>query len=229
MSYYYGGGGGGGQRQPKWNYQPNLDSNLLATVRDEMLRKEEEYRKEQQRIEAEKKKLTSYLTQLQAMVRDLPGTYKKKFTYDVLSGIATCLLDGTVFEIVKGLEDIQQLSERNLLNKRMKIVNSQKAQRMELSKKQRDMLQSCEQRPHNLPLVEASNAQEKKAVEERLEAEISQVDQKIVLELDQLVSDQQATLQRAGVPLFSITNNPDDVRLQMYILDFIQRLDHSSS
>lgn len=73
MSYYYGGGGGGGQRQPKWNYQPNLDSNLLATVRDEMLRKEEEYRKEQQRIEAEKKKLTSYLTQLQAMVRDLPG------------------------------------------------------------------------------------------------------------------------------------------------------------
>ena len=53
-------------------------------------------------------------------------THKKKFTYDVLSGIATCLLDGTVFEIVKGLEDIQQLSERNLLNKRMKIVNSQK-------------------------------------------------------------------------------------------------------
>jgi len=58
------------------------------------------------------------------------STYKKKFTYDVLSGIATCLLDGTVFEIVKGLEDIQQLSERNLLNKRMKIVNSQKGRRL---------------------------------------------------------------------------------------------------
>lgn len=71
MSYFY--SGGGGQRQPKWNYQTNLDPNLLATVRDEMLRKEEEYRKEQQRIEAEKKRLTSYLTQLQAMVRDLPG------------------------------------------------------------------------------------------------------------------------------------------------------------
>lgn len=192
-----------------------------------MLRKEEEYRREQQRLDNEKKKLTSYLTQLQAMVRDLPGTYKRKFTYDVLSGIATCLIDGTVFEIVKGLEDIQQLSERNLLNKRMKIVNSQKAQRMELSKKQRNALQSCEQRPHNLPLVEASNAQEKKALEDKLDAEISQVDQKVVLELDQLVSDQQATLQRAGVPLFSITNSPDEVRLQMYILDFIQRLEHS--
>ena len=71
MSYFY--GSGGGQRQPKWNYQPNLDSSLLATVRDEMLRKEEEYRREQQRLDTEKRKLTSYLTQLQAMVRDLPG------------------------------------------------------------------------------------------------------------------------------------------------------------
>ena len=60
-------------------------------------------------------------------------TYKRKFTYDVLSGIATCLIDGTVFEIVKGLEDIQQLSERNLLNKRMKIVNSQKGKTSPLS------------------------------------------------------------------------------------------------
>lgn len=98
-----------------------------------------------------------------------------------------------------------------------------------MAKKQKDALQKCEQRPHNLPLVEATNAQEKKALEEKLEAEVTQVDQKVVLELDQLVSDQQATLQRAGVPLFSITNNPDDIRLQMYILDFIQRLDHTPS
>ena len=35
---------------------------------------------------------------------------------------------------------------------------------MQLSKKQKEALQSCEQRPHNLPLVEASNAQEKKVI-----------------------------------------------------------------
>ena len=34
-----------------------------------------------------------------------------------------------------------------------------------------------------------------KDLEEKLESEITQVDQKLVLELDQLVSDQQATLQ----------------------------------
>jgi len=33
---------------------------------------------------------------------------------------------------------------------------------MQMAKKQKDALQKCEQRPHNLPLVEAANAQEKK-------------------------------------------------------------------
>ena len=32
------------------------------------------------------------------------------------------LLDGTVFEIVKELDEIQQLNERSLLNKRMKVL-----------------------------------------------------------------------------------------------------------
>ena len=47
---------------------------------------------------------------------------------------------------------------------------------------------------------------------------------KIVLELDQKVMDQQYTLERAGVPGFHVTNNPNDVRLQMYLLEFITKL-----
>jgi hypothetical protein len=38
------------------------------------------------------------------------------------------------------------------------------------------------------------------------------------------VSDQQVTLEKAGVPGFFVTNNPLDVKLQMYLLDFILRL-----
>lgn len=47
-------------------------------------------------------------------------------TSEVINSLALSLMDGTVFEIVRGLEDIQQLTERNLLNKRMKLINSQK-------------------------------------------------------------------------------------------------------
>ncbi|KAK3743869.1 hypothetical protein QZH41_016475 [Actinostola sp. cb2023] len=225
MSYY---GGGGGYRPPKVNYLPNIDSNLLATVRDEMVKKEEEKREQQRRKEAENRKVANYLTQLQAMVRELPGNLKSKLTFDVLNMIATSLLDGTVFEIVKGLEDIQQLTERNLLNRRMKLLNSHKAQRMEMNKRHTKDIEDCQQRPHNLPVVERDNLEENQKLETTIDNEMLQLDQKVVLELDQIVSDQQATLERAGVPLFFITNKSDDVRLQMNILDFIQRLMPSS-
>ena len=47
---------------------------------------------------------------------------------------------------------------------------------------------------------------------------------KVILELDQKVMDQQVLLEKSGVPGFYVTNNPQEVRLQMYLLDFIQRL-----
>ena len=45
---------------------------------------------------------------------------------DVIYDLATSLLDGTVFEIVRELEEIQQILERDLLNRRMKVVNVQR-------------------------------------------------------------------------------------------------------
>lgn len=47
---------------------------------------------------------------------------------------------------------------------------------------------------------------------------------KIILELDQKVMEQQVTLEKAGVPGFHVTNNEADIRLQMYLLDFMLRL-----
>ena len=44
------------------------------------------------------------------------------------------------------------------------------------------------------------------------------------MELDQKVMDQQSTLEKAGVPGFFVTNKPNDLRVQMFLLDFIVRL-----
>lgn len=74
-----------------------------------------------------------------------------------------------------------------------------------------------------------------------MDEETSKIDMKTILELDQIVShrflsyllnnlsfvevsDQQMTLERAGVPGFHVTNNPTEIRVQMYILEFIARL-----
>ena len=47
-------------------------------------------------------------------------------TSDVINSLALSLMDETVFEIVQRLEEIQQMTEKDLLKKRMKLINSQK-------------------------------------------------------------------------------------------------------
>jgi len=52
--------------------------------------------------------------------------YQQRLSYDLLSSLARVLLDGTVFEIISSLREVQQLEERNLSNQRMKLVNEHK-------------------------------------------------------------------------------------------------------
>jgi hypothetical protein len=47
---------------------------------------------------------------------------------------------------------------------------------------------------------------------------------KIVLDLDQKMLEQQTRLEKADVPCMHATNKPQDVRLQMFIIEFIQRV-----
>ena len=54
--------------------------------------------------------------------------------------------------------------------------------------------------------------------------ELHRFDMKTVMDLDQLVSEQQVTLEKTGVPGFHVTNNPVEIQLQMYIIDFITRM-----
>lgn len=63
-------------------------------------------------------------------------------------------------------------------------------------------------------------------MEKRCEEEVKKKDMKIIMELDQKVMDQQVMLEKAGVPGFYVTNKSIDVRIQMYLLDFITRLGH---
>lgn len=42
---------------------------------------------------------------------------------ELLSGLANCLLNETVFEIVKGLMEIQHVTEKHLFQQRLQIIN----------------------------------------------------------------------------------------------------------
>lgn len=42
---------------------------------------------------------------------------------ELLSGLANCLLNDTVFEIVKGLMEIQHVTEKHLFQQRLHVIN----------------------------------------------------------------------------------------------------------
>ena len=61
--------------QPKSSYQPNIDAGLLAHVREEVFKREEEQRKQREIEEARKaedEKRTKLASQIQSIVTNLP-------------------------------------------------------------------------------------------------------------------------------------------------------------
>ncbi|XP_015743979.1 protein DGCR6-like [Python bivittatus] len=147
---------------------------------------------------------------------------QQRLSYTILSDLALALLDGTVFEIVQGLLEIQHLTERNLYNQRLKLQTEHRALKQEMLRKHKEDQQSCQ--AHNLPLLKAAQQRELEAVEQRIHTEQRMMDEKIVLELDQKVVDQQSTLEKAGVSGFYITTNPQELTLQMNLLELIRKL-----
>ena len=154
----------------------------------------------------------------------LAPNLKQRMTDRHMKDLALSLLDNTVFEIVQELEDIQSLTERNLLNKRMKVVGEHKMRKLEMTKRHFEEIALCRHKPHQLPLLKADHEKEKSILEKTLAEELKSKDQAIILELDQVVSDQQSTLCQAAVPLFMVTNNSFDIQVQIQILRFIQKL-----
>ncbi|XP_053135037.1 protein DGCR6-like [Hemicordylus capensis] len=162
------------------------------------------------------------LSELQTLVKDLPSCSQQRLSYTTLSDLALALIDGTVFEIVQGLLEIQHLTERNLYNQRLKLHSEHRVLKQDLIQKHKEAQQSC--KPHNRPLLKAAQQRELEALEHRIHEEQQMMDEKIVLELDQKVVDQQSTLEKAGVSGFYITTNPQELTLQMNLLELIIRL-----
>ncbi|XP_074662082.1 protein DGCR6-like [Tubulanus polymorphus] len=164
------------------------------------------------------------LSELQNMARDLPSKYQQRLPYDLLTGLASSLLDDTIVGIVGNMREVQQLEERHLFNSRAKMINEYKVNKEELKKKYKEDKIQSQSKPHNLPLIEQRFQKDIEVLKQRHEEELKRRDMKIILELDQKVMDQQSILEKAGVPGFYVTNNPQDLRLQMYLLDFITRI-----
>uniref|UniRef100_A0A7N4PWI9 Protein DGCR6 n=1 Tax=Sarcophilus harrisii TaxID=9305 RepID=A0A7N4PWI9_SARHA len=150
------------------------------------------------------------------------SSFQQRLSHTTLSDLALVLIDGTVFEIVQGLLEIQHLTEKSLYNQRLKLQSEHRVLKQTLLNKHKEAQQAC--RPHNLPILRAAQQREQEAMEHRIREEQRMMDEKIVLELDQKVVDQQSTLEKAGVTGFYVTTNPQELTLQMNLLELIRKL-----
>ncbi|KAG5897510.1 hypothetical protein JTB14_030008 [Gonioctena quinquepunctata] len=156
------------------------------------------------------KKLYFLLEQLQSMARELPPKYQMRLPSELLSSLANCLLNETVFEIVKGLLEIQHVTEQHLYQQRLQFINQKKIQEQEILKHyEHDAVRKIEE-------LQKLMLQQKE--------ELKAFDMNLVLQLDQKVADQQQILEQAGVPGFYMTKNPLEIKVQMHLLDFLLRL-----
>lgn len=162
------------------------------------------------------------LSELQTLVKDLPSSFQQRLSYTTLSDLAQALIDGTVYEIVQGLLDIQHLTEKNLYNQRQKLHSEHRALKQDLVRKHRQALQTC--KSHNVAVLKSNQRTETEALEQRVREEQRMMDEKIVAEMDHKVLDQQNTLEKAGVPGFYITTNPQELMMQINLLELILKL-----
>ncbi|XP_047656336.1 protein DGCR6 isoform X5 [Tachysurus fulvidraco] len=177
------------------------------------------------------------MTQYLLRCPEIPGNnwFQQRLSYTTLSDLAQALIDGTVYEIVQGLLDIQHLTEKNLYNQRQKLhtehrgcyVSLSRVLKHDLIRKQKVALQTC--KSHNLTVLKASQCAEIEGLEQRVKDEQRMMDEKIVAEMDQKVLDQQNTLEKAGVPGFYITTLPQEVTMQMNLLELILKLQQKES
>ena len=103
-----------------------------------------------------------------------------------------------------------------------------KAKKFKMTKRHQQELSENSHKLHNIPLLKERHAKELSEYEKYQADEVRSIDHRIILELDQMVTEQQSTLHQADLPLFSVSNNPNDIQLQIYLLKFITQLSHST-
>ncbi|XP_068237765.1 protein DGCR6 [Palaemon carinicauda] len=171
-------------------------------------------------------KLYKMLEKLQSLAREIPTKFQQRLPYDLLSSLAHILLDNTVFEIVRELVELQHMTEKGLHQQRMHMLHKHRVEKENLIKKQKEDLLAAERqgKTHVASRLPRLHKEQLTELETRHSQDVSSCHERIQQLLDQKVVEQQSTLQQVGVPGFHETDSPVEIKVQMYIMEFIVKL-----
>uniref|UniRef100_A0A673MFE5 DiGeorge syndrome critical region gene 6 n=1 Tax=Sinocyclocheilus rhinocerous TaxID=307959 RepID=A0A673MFE5_9TELE len=143
------------------------------------------------------------LSELQTLVKDL--SFQQHLSYTTLNDLAQALIDGTVYEIVQGLLDIQHLMDVSGHAENCKMLTvcdlsvcvcvcvCVSALKQDLVRKQKQALQTC--KSHNLAVLKTNQRAKTEALDQRVKEEQRMMDEKVVSEMMLKESDTSQTSQ----------------------------------
>lgn len=164
-----------------------------------------------------------FLDELQKMAQDItPRDLQQRIPNETLSGLASSLAEGQIFEIIDGLTEVQQETEKKLFRERLELQRRISDEKSNFVRLYQDNINKSS----GAEVLEMTNKMDKErtVMNARHQEEIRQFDIGVILQLDQKVSEQQVTLEKVGLPGFYVTNNPKDVQVQICLLQMILKL-----
>uniref|UniRef100_A0A915JZY6 RING-type domain-containing protein n=1 Tax=Romanomermis culicivorax TaxID=13658 RepID=A0A915JZY6_ROMCU len=141
-----------------------------------------------------------YVEKLQELAQNLPSDVKSYFNDELLDNLAKALTDETVFLIVAELKEIQVMTEKALFTEREVLRKEREVGRKTVGID----LQKYDEQSGKL---------------------LADKDTYIIHELDKLVEQQQMTLEKAGIPGFFVTTDPEYQKIQLSVLEFVSLLE----
>ncbi|CAH8864369.1 unnamed protein product [Trichobilharzia szidati] len=171
-------------------------------------------------------KVYHYLNKLREFLQEVPYDMRPNINEDIIQRLAHVLAEGKVFTTVSELIDSQRIEEQILHKQLVDLRAEQSATRSALRRKHRDEISMNSSRPHHLPVLHRQHEQETQRLSKTQSDAFRSLLLRILDSLDGRVVEQQLALERLGVPTFTRTTDPDTIRIQMKILDWIVRLAH---
>ncbi|KFD62220.1 hypothetical protein M514_12186, partial [Trichuris suis] len=98
-------------------------------------------------------RLRKYVAELEAFSSTLSAREKSLLNHAVLSSLATALLDRTVFEIARELQEIQQIKEKDLFQHRQAMINEQARAKERLLERQQQEIVQCQSLPDHVTVA----------------------------------------------------------------------------
>merc|ERR1719384_1219494 len=88
-----------------------------------------------QKMSEKQDAIYQYLEDLQKLTSEIPAELQQRIPNELLSELATSLVEGPIFEIVSSLTEVQNVTEKQLFRERLQVLRGHSQEKLEFQSK----------------------------------------------------------------------------------------------